>query len=206
MKLCLSILLVLAPQYLVAQELKGLTASSEAVSVNEKVNFDVHLKVARDLVWCGLRVDFGDGETRDIRVEENPSPLTKAYAAPGKYTVRATGKGLVRGLKSALPCLGDAQAVTVAVANPAAELKLQEEKRAAQAAAEDLARREHELALREKALKDNLAKQAQDNATRPERAPVKRTPAEPVALPAKQASAPSAPASRPRDESLKVFK
>lgn len=206
MKRCLAMAVVFVPQFLFAQQLTGITANSEAVAVNETVKLSVQLKVARDLVWCGLRVDFGDGETRDIRVEDNPLLLTKAYAAPGNYTVRADGKGIFRGLKSAVPCLGDAQAILIVVANPAAESDRQRKERADRAV-EDLTRREHELVLREKAFKEKAATELKpDDSPRPASAPAKKKPIGAATNPKAIPSSPSASASKNRDDSWKVFK
>ncbi|GEM_PF-4250701 len=45
--------------------------------------------------WCGFRIDFGDGDGRDIKVDgDQPFPITlsRSYARPGQYTVDVVGK------------------------------------------------------------------------------------------------------------------
>lgn len=55
--------------------------------------------------WCGLVVDFGDGEVREIKINPRrlfPLTVEKTYQQPGRYTVRASGKQLT----SHIACLG----------------------------------------------------------------------------------------------------
>ena len=56
--------------------------------------------------WCGLRVDFGDGDISDLLVEDFPLTIVRRYAAPGRYLVRAEGRVLLRGIASSPPCAG----------------------------------------------------------------------------------------------------
>ena len=120
MKLLLSAALALLPQWVLAQQLLGVTTPNSRVNVGEPVQLVLDFK-ATGLIWCGLRVDFGDGESREIRVERSPLTLTKQYRAAGRYDFRAKGEFLPRGLKSAVPCMGDAQSVSVMVADQAAD-------------------------------------------------------------------------------------
>lgn len=55
--------------------------------------------------WCGLQVDFGDGEVREVKINPRrlfPVTVEKTYQAPGRYTVRVSGKQLT----SHIACLG----------------------------------------------------------------------------------------------------
>jgi hypothetical protein len=59
---------------------------------------------------CGAQINFGDGSTSDIRVEDSTKPtvITKSYPAKGSYKIEANGKALIRGLNSFVPCKGGA--------------------------------------------------------------------------------------------------
>jgi len=71
--------------------------------------------------YCGLRIDFGDGEVREIKMGDNdgkfPITVDKTYAKPGTYVVKTRGTSIkMRGR-----CQGKAEAtVTVAAAASAA--------------------------------------------------------------------------------------
>lgn len=71
--------------------------------------------------FCGMALDFGDGDVRDLKVETNngglPRTESKTYAKPGSYTIKAYGKKVT----SHLPCLGKAEAgLSVEAPAPAA--------------------------------------------------------------------------------------
>ena len=71
--------------------------------------------------FCGLAIDFGDGDTRDVKIahdaEKFPVTVTKTYAKAGTYTVKAYG----RKITTHFPCNGKAEAtLTVAAAKGAA--------------------------------------------------------------------------------------
>lgn len=67
--------------------------------------------------YCGLRIDFGDGEIREIKMGDNdakfPITVDKTYTKPGTYIVRTRGTTIkMRGR-----CQGKAEAtVTVTAA------------------------------------------------------------------------------------------
>ena len=74
--------------------------------------------------FCGMGLDFGDGDVRDIKVEKEngglPRTESKTYAKPGAYTVKAFGKKVT----SHLPCAGKAEAgLTVEAAGSAPAAK-----------------------------------------------------------------------------------
>jgi hypothetical protein len=120
--IALAFLLPLAvPHMLWAQQLVGFKAEKERVSIGEPVQLVLSLKQQRDLVWCGLHVDFGDGETRDVRVEQNPLTLTKQYHRAGYFMPKVEPKTLPRGLKTAWACDGNLQTASVQVVDPVAE-------------------------------------------------------------------------------------
>jgi hypothetical protein len=132
------------PQVLVAQTLAKVSFDQKRVAINQAVSVRVDFQNA-EKPWCGLRINFGDGDTRDVRVEEVPLSLTKAYAAAGTYTLSLEGKTLIRGIKSAAPCGGELSSEQLVVFDPVAEEKKRAEEAALKHRADELARREEEL-------------------------------------------------------------
>lgn len=66
--------------------------------------------------WCGLAMDFGDGEVREIRIKAAPQgfpmAVDKTYTAAGSYTVKVVGKKVT----SHWPCVGAELRLAVQVA------------------------------------------------------------------------------------------
>lgn len=85
-----------------------------AISASTKIEIE---RFAGDLSSCGIKIVFGDGATRDVRLEEGQGSiaLMHKYVAHGTYTIELSGKGMVRGLRSAFPCKGSPQRLTVVV-------------------------------------------------------------------------------------------
>lgn len=109
-----------APAPAQAQALKALQVPTEAVAVGEAAFVEVELTPAGGSVWCGLRIDFGNGTTRDIRVGDNDRAdlnlrVPVQYASPGDYLVKVSGRMLSRGLRSAAPCEGEARSAVLRV-------------------------------------------------------------------------------------------
>ena len=89
----------------------------------ERAGTEVEITVERfpeSLVRCGVSVDAGDGTVRDLRFEDGQSTsvMKHVYKEPGVYKVAATGKGLMRGLRSLVPCVGSARSMEIAVGGP----------------------------------------------------------------------------------------
>jgi len=61
--------------------------------------------------FCGMALDFGDGDVRDLKIEAIngglPRTESKTYAKPGSYTIKAFGKKVT----THLPCKGQSEAV-----------------------------------------------------------------------------------------------
>ena len=201
----------LVPRAALAQQLVGLTPEKERVTVNEPLKLVFDFK-QRDLVWCGLNIDFGDGDVRLIRVEQNPLSLHKVYAAAGRYLVKAQGALMLHGLKTALPCEGNAQSAVVQVVDADAENRT----RAAEAEAAQRARvleaRERELKAREQALNAatgaSQPSAANANATGGATNSGRRKDASPnprAAAASRPAPAASAVKGKPRDDTLGEF-
>lgn len=72
------------------------------------------------ILWCGLRIDFGNGESKHIRVGENGEKdlnlaYTYTYPNVGAYNASVVGVDMHRGLKTALSCPGNKQIYKVIV-------------------------------------------------------------------------------------------
>lgn len=77
--------------------------------------------------YCGLTVDFGDGEIRNVQISEKdgkfPRRITKTYEKAGAYPIIADGKFLATAFPPFLPCAGKATAaITVTAGGGDAEV------------------------------------------------------------------------------------
>ena len=180
----------------------GLSVDRDRLQTQQTVKVVVNFEAADR--WCGLRVDLGDGDVRDIVVEDFPLTITKQYGAAGRYVLRAQGRSLARGLKSAQGCAGAARALTVVVSDPGSDPpgprpdavgKAEQRQREVQ---REQAKRDAELA-RERDKRDR-----EDRRDSPKRDPDIAVGPEPV--PAAIPRRPPAPvASKPRDRTLEMF-
>ena len=190
----------LCPQLVWAQYLAGMTVNKEKVAIEEPFDLVVSF-TDRGSVYCGLRVNFGDGEVRDVPIDHTPFTLSKKYAAAGRYKIQADGKFLPRGLKTAIGCLGSAQLAFVEVTDADAEAARRSQAQDLERQKRELEEKERRLRLREAELEREREQQQRKAAERPAPAPApaikKPTPA--PALPA------SAPKPKPKDKSLTVF-
>ena len=101
------LLLLLGFQKANGQEIKSLALEYTSVSV--KSDIVILLSVTPyEPNWCGIRIEWGDGEGQDFRVESRIEliRLTKRYVRPGDYMISVKGKILQRGLKTAPACKG----------------------------------------------------------------------------------------------------
>ena len=117
--------LALVSSDLLGQTLVDLRLSRAEARLGEEVVVSLVLRPAGPSVWCGLRVELGDGQARDLRIGVNgdadlTSSLTVRPAAAGLYTVRATGRALLRGLRSAPACDGGSLSAVLRVRDPVA--------------------------------------------------------------------------------------
>lgn len=148
MKLYLATACLCLSQLAVAQELTRLTFSSTSAAIQESINLVIEFKNI-ERAWCGLLVNFGDGETREIRVEQVPVKLSKTYSVPGSYEVRVEGRFMLRGLKTAGACTGEARTARILVVDSMVEQLKQEAERETREKAIALAERERQLKARE---------------------------------------------------------
>jgi hypothetical protein len=90
------------------QELKSLSLENNNASIQSETVLLINVTPS-DPNFCGMRIEWGDGEGQDFRYEKassEPIKFAKRYVRPGDYTVSVKGKYLSRGLKSALACKG----------------------------------------------------------------------------------------------------
>ena len=75
--------------------------------------FKVIVESNGELTNCGLQINLGDGSSKDIRAEKFPLYLDHTYKKEGVFSISVTGKLLIRGLSTALPCAGDLKSLAV---------------------------------------------------------------------------------------------
>lgn len=96
-----------------AQQIQEIKADNKAINEGDLVRLEIALTGQGR---CGIQVNFGDGSTNDLRVEDASKSVfvSKNYSVKGTYKVEATGKTLIRGLNSFIPCKG-AQQIEISV-------------------------------------------------------------------------------------------
>ena len=97
----------------------GLSVDRNNVRIQQPVK--VLFNYGSEGVWCGLRIDLGDGDVRDLLLDGLPLTLTKQYAAAGRYVLRAQGHFVARGIQSAPGCGVAARSLTVVVGERAVD-------------------------------------------------------------------------------------
>jgi hypothetical protein len=184
----------------------------DRVAVHQEIMVRIDFEPA-EKVWCGLRVNFGDGDGRDERAEQAPLNLKKSFTRPGVYTISVEGKTLVRGLKTAFACQGSVTSRQLTVFDPQAEeaarqADLERQRKADELAAREARVRAAEEAARIKAAEDAAKRRADEQKPRASvAAPVpvpqptktaKPPPARPITGETKPPTNPAAPASAGR--------
>lgn len=116
----LAVLLSLALGSAHADGIGSITVSPATAKAGQEVRITVTAE-GDGTQFCGLRIEFGDGENSDIKISssEKQFPVTvgKTYAKPGSYLIKARGKTVTTHAR----CPGSAEAtVTVAGAASAA--------------------------------------------------------------------------------------
>ena len=99
----------------------------EGTEVVLRVNFAKTITNSNSNVWCGLRIDFGNGESKNIRVGDNGDKdlnFTYKYTYPnvGTYIASVAGEYMSRGLRSAQGCTGIKRSYKVDVASKKLEV------------------------------------------------------------------------------------
>lgn len=168
--------------------------------------------------WCGLNIDWGNGERRDIRLGDDdfktsPAVLRYTYPNPGNYVIVAKGTFLRRGLKSAGECTVAARALQVTVVDEVAEQRLRdaaqrereanERQREAEAKQRETEAKQRELAQKELELKRKELEMREAALKREEEA--RRAAATPAPAPAPRPVAAPTPAPRPAAKPAEGF-
>lgn len=91
----------------------GISVDRQPARAGEPLRVTVNFEAASSL--CGLRVDFGDGDVRHVVAERFPLSFLKHYVSPGRYLIRAEGRGLLQGLQSAFGCAGAPRTLSLQV-------------------------------------------------------------------------------------------
>lgn len=121
-KKILIIFLGLHASFVFSQEILSFSVQPEKVVVGTEAVFQVNFAktVTNTNVWCGLRIEFGDGESKNIRVGENGDKdlnftYKHTYHNTGTYNASVVGVFMSRGLKSAIGCTGNKRTYKVVV-------------------------------------------------------------------------------------------
>jgi len=105
-----------------SQEIVSFNVEPEKVVEGTEAVFRVNLAkpFTNTNVWCGLRIEFGDGESKNIRVGENGDEdlnftYKYTYSNVGTYNASVVGEFMTRGLKSATACMGNKRIYKIVV-------------------------------------------------------------------------------------------
>jgi hypothetical protein len=149
------------------QELKSLSLENNNNSIQSETVLLINVTPS-DPNFCGIRIEWGDGEGQDFRYEKatsEPIKFAKKYVRPGDYIVSVKGKYLSRGLKSAQACRGSNLTLPVKVVDMEQIKQKNEIDRAnEQLKIEATKRQDLELRLRAEQLKQQEAQIKQQEA------------------------------------------
>jgi hypothetical protein len=88
--------------------LLSIRATPREVGIGQPVLIEFDFKPLVNSGFCGLLVNFGDGTSEYVRVDQEKLPisLTRQYAAAGAVVIQADGKTQFQGLKTLFSCQG----------------------------------------------------------------------------------------------------
>lgn len=144
--------------------------------INRLITVRITVGSPGEKIWCGAVVTFGDGESRELRIDQSPYTLTKSYKSTGSYTISVVGKFVERFLKSASGCAGSIASEHIVVEDTAAAAAQAEAQHASQAEFERL-KKELEQARAEQAQRATTAPATPTYAPAPPSRPSVATPA-----------------------------
>jgi hypothetical protein len=100
-----------------AQEITGLKIEPSEISVGKPIDIFLDVKFPSNSKQCAVLLNFGDGNTQSVRIEEDRAPvkITYQYQSTGNYAVTAEGKTQFRGLKTTFACQGTARSAAISV-------------------------------------------------------------------------------------------
>lgn len=193
-----AVLIVLATDVRAQRIVKVYTDQRE-VAVQTAVQYTVELQPGAGAPWCGIKVVFSDGTTRNIRVESLKLTVDKTFEAAGDHSVTVTGTALRRGLNSVFGCDGTASSTPLLVFDPE---KRQLERDKANTQAAELERQRQEIEQLKATLSKvpasapppSIAKPAGPAIAKPATPPTKREPTSAVVTP-QGGAVPTRPAS-----------
>ena len=143
-------------QVAIGQELKALSLENSNPSIQSDTVLIISISPAEPN-FCGLRVEWGDGNGQDYRLERSdnePIKLNKRYSRSGDFTIIVKGKLLIRGLKTAGSCKGQDLSLPIKVIDiEQQKLKAESERVGDQLKSEAAKTQQLELRLREAQLK-----------------------------------------------------
>jgi len=101
-----------------------LLIAKEGQSVSLEVDYDPQ---ERESNYCGLIINFGDGQEQQVRIESAQAPLRVQhfYKNAGVYAVSVEGKTIFRGFRTAISCQGGVHTTTIRIARDDAASSLQ---------------------------------------------------------------------------------
>lgn len=112
----LAVLLACSPGAHAAQaQLVRVEATPMHVEVGQPITLTVTVGKAGDSVWCGAVATFGDGSSRELRIDNPTYTFTQTYTKPGTYAVSLVGTFVRRGLRSTFACDGSISSDPVVV-------------------------------------------------------------------------------------------
>ena len=124
-KTSLLVALLISGAHSSANEIKRFAVTPTQTTPGNQVSFTIESSKDNQSsqLWCGINIDFGNGTSVDVRLGQNGDADLRythqySYPNPGTYIATVTGKGLTRGLKSAVACIGPAQKVSIKVLDP----------------------------------------------------------------------------------------
>ena len=126
----------MAHSFVQSQELLGIKVEPQQVGVGETVSIGIDFKPYGNNTICGIEVNFGDGTSEYVRIEENKLPirLSHTYAKAGTVVIQAEGKTRFQGIYTSFSCQGGSKSTAVVVRPDDYAAKLAAEQAAKQAA------------------------------------------------------------------------
>lgn len=116
----IALLPTLVATFVHSQEITSISLRANRIAMGTNAELSISYKSTRDLVWCGLTIDWGDGEKQDIRIgdtnyKSSPISISHTYSVAGDFFINAQGRWLARGLNSATACEGSLQPARLSV-------------------------------------------------------------------------------------------
>ena len=96
-----------------AQGIGDISIEPKNPTLNQPIKITINSN--GDTPACGLQINLGDGNTRDVRVEKFPVVIDHTYAKEGNFSIAVNGKMIMRGLSSLFPCGGDTKTLAVGI-------------------------------------------------------------------------------------------